>query len=40
MSMNPAPGKVMQKSGLKYEGTLESHVVKWENTMICSIMAY
>ena len=27
---NPASGKVMQKIGMKYEGTLRQHACKWE----------
>ena len=28
---NPASGKVMQKAGLAYEGTLLKHIKKWDN---------
>jgi RimJ/RimL family protein N-acetyltransferase len=27
---NPASGRVMQKAGMSYEGTLRQHVKKWE----------
>ena len=27
---NPASGRVMQKAGMTYEGTLRQHVKKWE----------
>lgn len=27
---NPASGRVMQKAGMKYEGTLREHFVRWE----------
>lgn len=29
-SRNPASGRVMQKIGMQYEGTLRQHVVKWD----------
>lgn len=29
MSRNPASGRVMQKLGMKHEGTLRQHYVKW-----------
>jgi [ribosomal protein S5]-alanine N-acetyltransferase len=28
---NPASGRVMQKAGMKYEGVLREHFVRWEN---------
>jgi RimJ/RimL family protein N-acetyltransferase len=28
---NPASGRVMQKSGMQYEGTLRQHFVRWNN---------
>lgn len=28
---NPASGRVMQKAGMKYEGTLRQHFVRWTN---------
>jgi RimJ/RimL family protein N-acetyltransferase len=27
---NPASGRVLQKAGMKYEGTLRQHVRKWD----------
>ena len=29
LGKNPASGKVMSKLGMKYEGTLRQHVIKW-----------
>ncbi len=29
LAKNPASGKVMQKIGMKYEGTLRQHIKKW-----------
>lgn len=29
MTRNPASGRVMQKIGLRYEGTLRGHMLKW-----------
>ncbi|NWL88436.1 N-acetyltransferase [Paenibacillus sp. 79R4] len=30
LSKNPASGRVMSKLGMKYEGTLRQHVIKWD----------
>jgi RimJ/RimL family protein N-acetyltransferase len=30
LTRNPASGRVMQKAGMTYEGTLRQHVKKWE----------
>jgi [ribosomal protein S5]-alanine N-acetyltransferase len=30
MSRNPASGRVMQRAGMKHEGTLRQHVRKWD----------
>lgn len=30
LASNPASGRVMVKLGMRYEGTLRSHVVKWD----------
>jgi RimJ/RimL family protein N-acetyltransferase len=29
MTHNPASGRVMRKLGMRYEGTMRSHIVKW-----------
>ena len=33
MTSNPASGKVMEKIGMKYEGLLRQHVIKWDKFM-------
>jgi [ribosomal protein S5]-alanine N-acetyltransferase len=30
MTKNPASGRVMQKIGMKYEGTLRQSILRWE----------
>ena len=30
LTRNPASGRVMSKAGMRYEGTLREHVLKWE----------
>ncbi|MBZ0279365.1 MAG: GNAT family N-acetyltransferase [Anaerolineae bacterium] len=29
LGMNPASGRVMQKAGMRYEGTFPKHILKW-----------
>jgi RimJ/RimL family protein N-acetyltransferase len=30
MTHNPASGRVMQKIGMRYEGTMRQHIIKWD----------
>ena len=30
LTRNPSSGKVMQKTGMKHEGTRKEHIIKWE----------
>ena len=34
---NPASGRVMQKAGMKHEGTLRQHMMKWDQPMDCEV---
>lgn len=34
---NPASGRVMQKAGMKHEGTLRHHMVKWDQSVDCEV---
>lgn len=34
---NPASGRVMQKAGMKHEGTLRQHMVKWDRPVDCEV---
>ena len=34
---NPASGRVMQKAGMKHEGTLRHHMVKWGEPVDCEV---
>ena len=34
---NPASGRVMQKAGMKHEGTLRHHMVKWDQPVDCEV---
>lgn len=34
---NPASGRVMQKAGMRHEGTLRHHMVKWEDPVDCEV---
>lgn len=34
---NPASGRVMQKAGMKHEGTLRQHMVKWDQPVDCEV---
>jgi len=34
---NPASGRVMQKAGMRHEGTLRHHMVKWDQTVDCEV---
>jgi RimJ/RimL family protein N-acetyltransferase len=41
LARNPASGRVMEKVGMKYEGTLRGHVKKWdvfEDVLVYSIL--
>lgn len=34
---NPASGRVLQKAGMKHEGTLRHHMVKWDQPVDCEV---
>jgi RimJ/RimL family protein N-acetyltransferase len=34
---NPASGRVLQKAGMKHEGTLRQHMIKWDQPMDCEV---
>ena len=42
MSRNPASGRILQKLGMRHEGTLREHIMKWgvpENVEVYAILA-
>ncbi len=38
-SRNPASGRVMQKLGMRHEGSLRQHIVKWGQRIDCELYA-
>ena len=36
-STNPASGRVMQKAGMRHEGTLRHHMMKWDEYVDCEV---
>lgn len=36
-STNPASGRVMQKAGMRHEGTLRHHMMKWNQYVNCEV---